>query len=48
MQEEEKCVLSESNTKAFLLGIALGHTSNYDHIANACNLVDVMAWDVNY
>lgn len=39
-------MLSKSNRKAFLLGIALSHTSNYDHIAKACNLVEmhVMTW----
>lgn len=40
MLEEKKSVLSKSNTKAFL-DIALSHTSNYDHIAKACNLVEM-------
>lgn len=40
MLEEKNSVLSKSNTKAFL-DIALSHTSNYDHIAKACNLVEM-------
>lgn len=40
-------LLSKSNTKA-LLDNALSHTSNDDHIAKACNQVEMhaMTWDV--